>query len=541
VNLEYLAKVAVLSENDGVSVIFPDTLVGTDSHTTMINGLGVLGWGVGGIEAEAVMLGQPYSMLIPEVIGVRLTGNLAAGATATDLVLRITEVLRARGVVGKFVEFFGPGLSHLSVADRATISNMSPEYGATVGIFPVDEETVNYLRLTGRDSYASLVELYFKAQGLWYDKSGDEPVYTDIVELDLSSVKPSLAGPLRPQDRVTLENVRESFRDLLEKSDKELPPDSPRDHDECWANEGGCVIPVHRAGDRREDVVSGEVRVEVGGGVSYVLSHGSIVIAAITSCTNTSNPSVMMGAALLARNAVKRGLQTSPWVKTSLAPGSRAVTDYLEDAGLIPYLEALGFHVVGYGCKTCIGNSGPLPEHIAEAVKMVDLVVASVLSGNRNFEGRINNLVRANYLASPPLVVAYAIAGRMDIDLSSEPLGRDSNGEPVYLRDIWPDKREIEEYVGRFVTPAGYGKNYADVFEGSEDWRSLEVPRSHLFHWEETSTYIKEPPYFEGITSEPEPLEDIESARVLVLLGDSVTTDHISPAGSIPEESPAGR
>ncbi|RMG57289.1 MAG: aconitate hydratase AcnA [Deltaproteobacteria bacterium] len=540
VNLEFLSRVVMEKEVDGEKILYPDTLVGTDSHTTMINGLGVLGWGVGGIEAEAVMLGQPYFMLVPEVIGVRLTGELPPGATATDLVLTVTELLRKKGVVGKFVEYFGPGVSRLSVADRATLSNMSPEYGATVGIFPVDEKTLDYLRLTGREDLVPLVEAYCREQGLWFDPDA-EPVYTDVVELDLSSVEPVLAGPRRPQDRVTLSGLKENFLSFLEKSGKKAPERG--DHEEaCWAEEGGCVLPQrHEAWEEELHSSDDTVRIETPDGIVYPVTHGSVVIAAVTSCTNTSNPAVMMAAGLLARNAVRRGLQVKPWVKTSLAPGSRAVTDYLSEAGLLPYLEALRFHVVGYGCTTCIGNSGPLPPPIAKAVTEGDLVVASVLSGNRNFEGRINNLVRANYLASPPLVVAYALAGRVDVDLEREPLGHDTSGKPVYLREIWPSREEVEELVARHVTSVKFRETYSDVFSGSGEWQELPVPEGALYEWEDTSTYIKNPPYFEDFSPEPPPLEDIRGARVLVLLGDSVTTDHISPAGAIPVDSPAGR
>ncbi|MBE3599784.1 MAG: aconitate hydratase AcnA [Limnochordaceae bacterium] len=504
VNLEYLASVVqVRRAADGVLEAYPDTLVGTDSHTTMINGLGVLGWGVGGIEAEAVMLGQPYYMLVPEVIGVRLVGRLPEGATATDLVLTVTEMLRRRGVVDKFVEFVGPGVRSLSLPDRATIANMAPEYGATMGFFPVDEETLRYLRGTGRDEAAvQLVERYCKEQGLWRSGDEPEPEYTDLLQLDMGRVEPSLAGPRRPQDRVVLRAVKPSFEKALTELYKKSPAAAPSD---------------------------GSLR------------HGDIVIAAITSCTNTSNPSVMVGAALLAKKAVERGLSVKPHVKTSMAPGSRIVTHYLETTGLLPYLEALRFHVIGYGCTTCIGNSGSLPPAVAQQVKEGDLVVAAVLSGNRNFEGRVNPLVRANYLASPMLVVAYALAGRIDIDLTSEPLGTDPNGRPVYLRDIWPSQEEIARTVDAALRPELFRAEYGSVFEGDERWKGLPVPEGELYAWDPGSTYIQEPPFFEEMEGAPAPLRDIEGARALLVLGDSITTDHISPAGAIPRESPAGR
>jgi aconitate hydratase len=492
VNLEYLASVVFTA--DGMA--YPDTLVGTDSHTTMINGLGVLGWGVGGIEAEACMLGQPISMLLPEVVGFRLHGCLPAGSTATDLVLRVTEILRKKKVVGKFVEYFGPGLSALSLADRATIANMSPEYGATMGFFPVDRETLNYLRLSSRPpELIALVEAYTKEQGLFRTDESPDPVFADVVDLDLATVVPALAGPKRPQDRIDLPNVKRNFREFL-------------------------AVPPRRAGE---------------------IGDGSVAIAAITSCTNTSNPSVMVGAGLLAKKACERGLQSKPWVKTSLAPGSKVVSDYLEDAGLMPYLEQLGFHLVGYGCTTCIGNSGPLPEAIAQAVQKDKLVVAAVLSGNRNFEGRVNPLVRANYLASPPLVVAYALAGTVDIDLASEPLGEDGGGNPVYLRDIWPSPEEVREVVGKSVRPEMFRKQYSQVFEGDAQWNSISIPQGDLYEWSDQSTYIKRPPYFDAMADASAPVADLRGMRVLALLGDSVTTDHISPAGSIPAEGPAGQ
>ncbi len=502
VNLEYLAPV-VFGAGNGAGLAYPDTLVGTDSHTTMINGLGVLGWGVGGIEAEAWMLGQSISMLLPEVIGFRLRGCLPAGSTATDLVLTVTEILRKKKVVGKFVEFFGPGLSALGLADRATIANMSPEYGATMAFFPVDAETLAYLRLTHRPpEVVALVEAYTKEQGLFRTDAAPEPLFTEVVDLDLGTVRTSLAGPKRPQDRIDLPDVKRNFAEFLASQPKR----------------------VKAAANGR-----GEMR------------DGAVVIAAITSCTNTSNPSVMLGAGLLAKKAVERGLKTKPWVKTSLAPGSKVVSDYLTDAGLMPYLEQLGFHLVGYGCTTCIGNSGPLPEPVAAAVEKEKLVVAAVLSGNRNFEGRINPLVRANYLASPPLVVAYALAGGVDIDLDHEPLGEDAAGHPVYLREIWPPPEEVREAVRKFVRSGMFEKQYSEVFEGDARWRSLPVPAGGTYKWDERSTYIKRPPYFDAMADPETFVQDFHGMRVLALLGDSVTTDHISPAGSIPADSPAGR
>lgn len=511
VNLEYIAKVVQHRKVNGDVFAFPDTLVGTDSHTTMINGLGVLGWGVGGIEAEACMLGQPLYMLIPEVLGFKLYGELVEGATATDLVLTVTQMLRKKGVVGKFVEFFGPGLSRLSLADRATVANMSPEYGATVGFFPVDQETLQYLRGTGRDDeLVDLVELYTKAQGLFRTDNMAGPVYSDILELDMRTVEPSLAGPRRPQDRVTLREMKRSFE---------------------------TVLKSYRA-NRKNSGTKVEVQMN---GHKAVLSHGSVVISAITSCTNTSNPSVMVGAGLLAKKAVEQGLSVNPAVKTSLAPGSRVVTDYLKESGLMTYLEALGFHLVGYGCTTCIGNSGPLPEPVADAIKKNDLTVAAVLSGNRNFEGRINPLAEMSYLASPPLVVAYALAGTVDIDMINEPLGISRSGKPVYLRDIWPSQEEIQNTIKKTLNPELFRGRYAHVFEGDERWRRLSIPQGDLYEWDPKSTYIQEPPFFVNLSLKPEPLRDIKGARVLVLLGDSVTTDHISPAGNIAPDSPAGR
>jgi len=534
VNLEYLAR--VVESRDGVA--FPDTLVGTDSHTTMVNGLGVLGWGVGGIEAEAAMLGQPLSMLVPQVVGFRLSGELREGATATDLVLTVTERLRRVGVVGKLVEYFGPGVSKLSLADRATIGNMSPEYGATCGFFPVDDETLRYLRMTGRDEErVALVEAYCKENMLWHDPE-DEPTYSQVVELDLSTVEPSLAGPRRPQDRVPLGSAKEAFIDAVGTFGVDYSNGS---YDKEVADSFPASDPPTGDGAARDEVQAAPVavaaparrHVRVG---DYELDHGSVVIAAITSCTNTSNPSVMIGAGLLAKKAVEAGLRSKPWVKTSLAPGSKVVTEYYEQAGLTPYLEALGFHTVGYGCTTCIGNSGPLPEDISRAVADNDLVVCSVLSGNRNFEARIHPEVKANYLASPPLVVAYALAGRMDIDLDTEPLADD-----VYLRDIWPSAEEIAATIADAVRSDMFARTYADVFTGDETWRGLDVPTGDLFEWDPQSTYVRLPPYFDGMEHEPAEVGDVVGARCLVVLGDSVTTDHISPAGSIKPDSPAGK
>ena len=515
VNLEYLSPLVHRREQHGEMTAYPDTLVGTDSHTTMINGLGVLGWGVGGIEAEAVMLGQPYYMLTPEVVGFRLTGELPEGATATDLVLTVTQMLRQKGVVGKFVEFTGEGVSRLSLPDRATIANMAPEYGATMGFFPVDAETIAYLRGTGRpDEVVELAERYCKENLLFRTDDAPEPAFSDLLELDLSTVEPSLAGPKRPHDRVRLRDAKTSFAVSLRAPIKE------------------------RGFELSEEQLGKRVAVE---GTDYSLTHGDVVIAAITSCTNTSNPSVMIGAGLLAKKAIERGLQVRPWVKTSLAPGSRVVTDYLQASGLIPYLEQLRFHVVGYGCTTCIGNSGPVPEPVAKAVKEGDLVVAAVLSGNRNFEGRINPVVRANYLASPMLVVAYALVGTMDIDLNNEPLGTDRNGQPVYLRDIWPSQEEIRGAIAAALDPEMFRRQYARVFAGDKFWQNLPVPEGELYAWDPNSTYIQEPPYFVNLSPEPEPLSDIEEACVLAVFGDSITTDHISPAGSIAVNSPAGQ
>ena len=531
VNLEYLASVVHTKETDGTMQAYPDTLVGTDSHTPMVNGLGVLGWGVGGIEAEAAMLGQPISMLIPQVIGVRLNGRLLPGATATDMVLTITEILRKRGVVGKFVEYFGDGLDQLSVADRATIANMSPEYGATVGFFPVDAKTLEYLRLTGRDdAQVRLVEDYFREQGMFREAGSPDPAFTDVVEVDLASVRPSLAGPRRPQDRIVLDDVQDSFRKSLVEFLEAKEPLADAEKASWLAG----AAPAAGSAFAREAVVEAD-------GSSFRMGHGAVVIASITSCTNTSNPSVLVAAGLLARKAAERGLKPKPWVKTSLAPGSQVVTEYLTEAGLLDPLEQLGFHLVGYGCTTCIGNSGPLPEPIAEGVRDGDLVAAAVLSGNRNFEGRINPLVRANYLASPPLVVAYALAGTMDVDLANGVIGTGSDGAPVRLADIWPSPDEVASVVQKCVSSAMYRKVYGNVFHGDEAWRGLPVPAGERFAWDEASTYIKRPPFFENLSRQPAEPTDITGARVLAVLGDSVTTDHISPAGSIGRNSPAAR
>ena len=519
VNLEYLARVVFVQETDGKRVAYPDTLVGTDSHTTMINGLGVLGWGVGGIEAEAAMLGQPVSMLIPPVVGVKLTGKLRGGSTATDLVLTITEMLRKHGVVGKFVEYFGPGLRDLPLADRATIANMSPEYGATCGIFPIDKESLRYLALSGRsEEQIALVEAYCREQGLFHDEKSPEAEYSELLTLDLGTVEASLAGPKRPQDRVALSQAKQSFEDALP----------------------SLIKPKAAAKTTAPTVVTNAIA-DVPSEMKGSLRHGSVVIAAITSCTNTSNPSVMLAAGLLAKKAVERGLSVPPWVKTSLAPGSKVVRDYLERAGLTPYLEKLKFHIVGYGCTTCIGNSGPLPTEVSEAIDENNLVVASVLSGNRNFEGRINSEVRANYLMSPPLVVAFALAGRIDIDLRKDPIGKSRDGKPVYLVDIWPSQQEVEEAIQTSIDSTMFRKSYGEVFAGDERWRSLAVPKGETYAWDKNSTYIRRAPYFDDMALEPAAVEDIEGARVLAVLGDSVTTDHISPAGSIKKDSPAGK
>ncbi len=534
VNLEYLGRVVMDGPGgDGATVAYPDTLVGTDSHTTMINGLGVLGWGVGGIEAEAAMLGQPVTMLIPQVVGFRLTGELSPGATATDLVLTVTQMLRKRGVVGKFVEYYGPGLSRLPLADRATIANMSPEYGATCGIFPVDDVTLDYLRMTGRPpERIALVEAYMKEQGLFHTADSPEAVYSDTLELDLSTVEPSLAGPKLPHVRVSLGDVPENF--LSQLSDL-MAPDGPSKPVLRMAEEGGVQTEVEGA------VVTATGVQTAYRDEAFELQNGSVVIAAITSCTNTSNPSVMVGAGLLARKAVERGLSVKPWVKTSLAPGSKVVTDYLEKAGLMDDLEALNFHLVGYGCTTCIGNSGPLPKPISEAIRAGNLVVASVLSGNRNFEGRISGDVRANYLASPPLVVAYALVGRIDVDITTEPLGEDRDGNPVFLADIWPSEQEVAETIAANLESEMFTTQYAAVYDGDEQWNSMPVPEGETYAWEEDSTYVKLPPFFVDLPREPRPVADITGARVLALVGDSITTDHISPAGAIKADSPAGR
>jgi aconitate hydratase len=573
VNLEYLARVVFVDE-DGAA--YPDTLVGTDSHTTMVNGLGVLGWGVGGIEAEAAMLGQPMSMLIPQVIGFKLTGALREGATATDLVLTVTEQLRKHGVVGKFVEFFGAGVSRLPLADRATIGNMSPEFGSTCAIFPIDAETLRYMKFTGRSAeQIALVEAYAKEQGLWHDEQSEEPTYSETLELDLGEVVPSIAGPKRPQDRIALTDAQDAFRQALDGYVPDLngsddavagsfPASDPTAAQDPANGDGPRVQAGDRAGGAGETIsatplaessspATGPARSSAGtltrtatpvtlaDGTETQLNHGHVVIAAITSCTNTSNPSVMLGAGLLARNAVQRGLSAKPWVKTSLAPGSKVVTEYYERAGLTGALDQLGFNLVGYGCTTCIGNSGPLPEEISKAVNDSDLAVCSVLSGNRNFEGRINPDVKMNYLASPPLVVAYALAGTMDIDLQEDPLGEGSDGEPVYLRDIWPSAEEVARTIEQAVQSDMFTKSYDSVYAGDERWRGLAVPTGDRFAWDPESTYVRNPPYFEDMPAEPAPVTDIEGARVLAMLGDSVTTDHISPAGAIKPDSPAGR
>ncbi|ACB80915.1 aconitate hydratase 1 [Methylorubrum populi BJ001] len=508
VNLEYLSQTVWTRNEDGAEIAYPDSLVGTDSHTTMVNGLAVLGWGVGGIEAEAAMLGQPLSMLIPEVIGFKLSGKLPEGTTATDLVLTVTQMLRKKGVVGKFVEFYGPGLEDMPVADRATISNMAPEYGATCGFFPIDQKTIDFLKVTGRqDDRIALVEAYAKAQGMWRDAQTPDPVFTDTLELDMGTVRPSLAGPKRPQDRVLLDAAKAGFADAMEKEFKKAADIASR-------------FPVE--------------------GTNFDIGHGDVVIAAITSCTNTSNPSVMIGAGLLARNAVAKGLTSKPWVKTSLAPGSQVVGEYLEKSGLQTSLDALGFNLVGFGCTTCIGNSGPLPAPISKAINDNDVVAAAVLSGNRNFEGRVNPDVRANYLASPPLVVAYALAGSLQIDITKEPLGQGSDGQPVYLKDIWPTSEEVNRFIEENITSELFKSRYADVFSGDANWKGVEVTEAETFAWDAGSTYVQNPPYFEGMTKTPDPITDIEDARILGLFLDSITTDHISPAGNIRAASPAG-
>jgi aconitate hydratase A / 2-methylisocitrate dehydratase len=570
VNLEYLARVVFVGSGEGVGAAgrtgslpqaYPDTLVGTDSHTTMVNGLGVLGWGVGGIEAEAAMLGQPMSMLIPQVLGFELTGELREGATATDLVLTVTERLREHGVVGKFVEFYGAGVAGLPLADRATIGNMSPEFGSTCAIFPIDAETLRYLEFTGRSAeQIELVEAYAREQGLWHDEHSQQPTFSETLALDLDEVVPSIAGPKRPQDRISLSDSQRAYRRALEGFVPEqngdddavagtFPASDPIAAQEPHNGDGGRDAHAHphaapsageSGGAALRERASTAVPLTLADGTRTTLDHGHVVIAAITSCTNTSNPSVMLGAGLLARNAVRRGLKSKPWVKTSLAPGSKVVTEYYERADLVGSLEALGFNLVGYGCTTCIGNSGPLPAEVSQAVGDADLAVCSVLSGNRNFEGRINPDVKMNYLASPPLVVAYALAGTMDIDLQNDPLGEDSDGEPVFLRDIWPSAKEVAQTIEQAVQSDMFRRSYDDVYAGDERWRTLPVPDGDVFAWEESSTYVRNPPYFHDLPREPEPVRDIEGARVLAVLGDSVTTDHISPAGSIKRDSPAG-
>ena len=558
VNLEYLARVVFPNEKTGQA--YPDTLVGTDSHTTMVNGLGVLGWGVGGIEAEAAMLGQPMSMLIPQVLGVQLHGELPEGTTATDLVLTVTQMLRKRGVVGMFVEFYGAGLAALPIADRATIGNMSPEFGSTCAIFPIDAETLTYLELSGRSpEQIALVEAYAKEQGLWHDEHSEEPTFSDTLELDLATVEPSLAGPKRPQDRVSLSGAQTAFREALcdyvpsdgeqaDAQDEAVAESYPASDPPANGSPGHAApapVPATSAssshGGQATTLASRHASATVSmDGETFELDHGHVVIAAITSCTNTSNPSVMIGAGILARNALARGLRSKPWVKTSLAPGSKVVTEYLDRAGLTEPLEQLGFNLVGYGCTTCIGNSGPLPEPVSEAVNRADLAVVSVLSGNRNFEGRINPDVKMNYLASPPLCVAYALAGTMDIDIVADPIGQDEQGEDVYLKDIWPSEHEVAQTIGEAVRADMFRRSYGEVFEGDERWNGLEVPEGERFAWAPDSTYVRLPPYFQGMPSQPEEVRDVESARVLALLGDSVTTDHISPAGSIKRDGPAG-
>ncbi|HDS1587710.1 TPA: aconitate hydratase AcnA [Stenotrophomonas maltophilia] len=533
VNLENLARVVMTADKDGKAVAYPDTVFGTDSHTTMINGIGVLGWGVGGIEAEAAMLGQPSSMLIPQVVGFKLTGKLPEGATATDLVLTVTQMLRKLGVVGKFVEFYGDGLQHLPLADRATIGNMAPEYGATCGIFPIDAESLNYLRLSGRsEEQINLVEAYAKAQGLWHEPGSPHAQYSTTLELDMGTVKPSLAGPKRPQDRVLLEDVQKNYREAL--VGMTANRDKRSDDVSSFVNEGGG------AAVGNEQLAKGFADIEIEGR-KVRLKDGAVVIAAITSCTNTSNPAVMIGAGLLARNAAAKGLNRQPWVKTSLGPGSRVVTDYLEKAGVLKELEKIGFYVVGYGCTTCIGNSGPLPTEVSAGIATGDLVVTSVLSGNRNFEGRVHPEVKMNYLVSPPLVVAYAIAGTTDIDLTTQPLGTGSDGQPVFLRDIWPSNKEIGDVIAATIGPEMFKQNYADVFKGDTRWNTIASPDGNLYAWSDASTYIKNPPYFDGMTMQTGSIDDVHGARVMGLFGDSITTDHISPAGNIKKDSPAGR
>jgi aconitate hydratase len=555
VNIEHLARTIFTREVDGVLQAYPDTCVGTDSHTTMVNGIGVVGWGVGGIEAEAAMLGQPVSMLIPRVVGFKLTGSLPEGSTATDLVLTITEMLRKHGVVGKFVEFYGEGVTALPLANRATIGNMSPEFGSTIAVFPIDEETVNYLKLTGRsEEQLALVETYAKEQGLWLDPSA-EPRYSEKLELDLSTVVPSIAGPKRPQDRVLVSSAKESFRGALvdyaggpdeskgydEAVEESFPASDAPSHDGAQSNGESAPNDHLSAAPKDGGRASSPVEVALEDGTTFTLDHGAVTIASITSCTNTSNPSVMIGAALLAKKAVEKGLQRKPWVKSTLAPGSKVVSDYYDKAGLTPYLDKLGFNLVGYGCVTCIGNSGPLIPEVSAAVQEKDLAVVSVLSGNRNFEGRINPDIKMNYLASPPLVVAYALAGSMDVDLFNDPLGTDADGNDVFLKDIWPTPAEVEETIAQAITSDMFTSSYADVFAGDERWQNLPTPEGDTFSWDAESTYVRKPPYFEGMQDSPSPVTDIEGARVLLKLGDSVTTDHISPAGNIKADSPAGK
>ncbi len=552
VNIEHLARTIFTREVDGELQAYPDTCVGTDSHTTMVNGIGVVGWGVGGIEAEAAMLGQPVSMLIPRVVGFKLNGDLPEGATATDLVLTITEMLRKHGVVGKFVEFYGPGVSALPLANRATIGNMSPEFGSTIAVFPIDEQTIDYLKLTGRSAeQLALVEQYAKAQGLWHDPSA-EPRYSEKLELDVSTVVPSLAGPKRPQDRVSLSDAKQAFRgalaDYVDESGEENGYDEsvaetfPASDPVTSNGHGEAAPPTDYLSAAPKDGgrPSNPIEVTLEDGTKFTLDHGAVTIAAITSCTNTSNPSVMIGAALLAKKAVEKGLTRKPWVKTTLAPGSKVVSDYYDKSGLTPYLDKLGFNLVGYGCTTCIGNSGPLIPEVSAAVNEADLAVVSVLSGNRNFEGRINPDIKMNYLASPPLVVAYALAGSMDLDLFKDPLGQDTDGNDVFMKDIWPTPAEVEETIAMAISSKMFDDSYADVFAGDEAWQSLPTPEGKTFAWDAESTYVRKPPYFDGMPAEPTPVTDIEGARVLLKLGDSVTTDHISPAGAIKKDSPAG-
>ena len=551
VNIEYLARTIMAREVDGVLRAYPDTLVGTDSHTTMVNGLGVLGWGVGGIEAEAAMLGQTVSMLIPKVVGFKLTGKIPAGSTATDVVLTITQMLREQGVVGKFVEFYGEGVSEVPLANRATIGNMSPEFGSTAAMFPIDEVTLDYLRLTGRsEEQVALVEKYTKEQGLWHDPS-QEVAYSEYLELDLSTVVPSIAGPKRPQDRIELTKAKEQFRsdltnyvreDVSEQEKESFPAsDAPSHSATAEQEEQDRPRSTVSAAAGAEGRASDPIEVSMPDGREFEMDHGAVAIASITSCTNTSNPSVMMAAGVLARNAAAKGLTSKPWVKTSIAPGSKVVTDYYEKAGLLPDLEKVGFYVVGYGCTTCIGNSGPLEDEVSQAVNEKDLSVTSVLSGNRNFEGRINPDVKMNYLASPPLVIAYALAGSMDFDFENDPLGQDQDGNDVFLKDIWPDPTEVQKIIDDSVSTEAYTTEYGTIFDGDERWQSLDTPTGDTFEWDEESTYVRKPPYFEGMSMDPEPVEDIHGARVLLKLGDSVTTDHISPAGSFKTDTPAGQ